>query len=161
MSVPEPREATATSDTTEPVPPPISNTSTSSGAGTPRFDATVKAIPDDVRARMDGVSMRPGCPVGYDDLRYLRVSYWGFDGVVHLGELVVHREVADGIVSVFRSLFDARFPIRQMRLVDDFGAADDPDDGADDWASIEADNTSAFNCRRRTGSGTEYSEHSS
>jgi hypothetical protein len=47
-----------------------------------------------------------------------------------------------------------------MQLVDDFGPADDPDDGADDFASIEADNTSAFNCRLRTGSTTEFSQHS-
>jgi hypothetical protein len=37
-----------------------------------------------------------------------------------------------------------------MRLVDDYGA--------DDFASIEADNTSSFNCRRATGS-TRWSEH--
>jgi hypothetical protein len=37
-----------------------------------------------------------------------------------------------------------------MRLVDDYGG--------DDFASIEADNTSAFNCRAATGS-TNWSEH--
>ena len=34
--------------------------------------------------------MRPGCPVGYDDLRYLTMSYVGFDGQAHTGEMVVH-----------------------------------------------------------------------
>ena len=34
------------------------------------------------------------------------------------------------------------FPIRRMRLVDDYGGSD--------FRSIEADNTSAFNCRRAT-----------
>jgi hypothetical protein len=47
-------------------------------------------------------------------------------------------------------LFEDRFPIRAMRLVDDYGG--------DDFASIEADNTSAFNCRNATGSG-EWSDH--
>jgi hypothetical protein len=50
----------------------------------------------------------------------------------------------------FGTLFRARFPIRRMRLVDDYGASD--------FASIEADNTSAFNCRPATGS-TRFSEH--
>jgi hypothetical protein len=37
----------------------------------------------------------------------------------------------------------ARTPIRRIRLVDDYGGSD--------YASIAADNTSAFNCRNVTG----------
>ncbi len=101
---------------------------------------------------MTGSSWRAGCPVGLDDLRYLRISHWELDGRVELGELVVHRDVVDDLRKVFRDLFDARFPIRSMRLVDDFGASDS--------ASIEADNSSAFNCRMRTDSPGEWSQHS-
>lgn len=126
----------------------------------PPFESETSEIPAAVRHRMDGVSMQPGCPVGFDDLRYLRVSYWTFDSAPATGELVVHRDVADDVTGVFRRLYDARFPIRRMTLVDDFGRADDRADGADDFASIEADNTSAFNCRLRTGSAAEYSQHS-
>jgi hypothetical protein len=97
--------------------------------------------------------------VGYDQLRYLRISHHDFDGGVSTGELVVNAAVADDVTEVFRRLYEARFPIRRMTLVDDYGAASDPADGADDFASIEADNTSAFNCRRRTGTGG-WSEHS-
>ena len=50
----------------------------------------------------------------------------------------------------FARLYRKRFPIRRMRLVDDYGASD--------YRSIEADNTSAFNCRRTTGSTT-WSQH--
>ena len=53
---------------------------------------------------------------------------------------------------IFGRLFATRSPIRQMRVIDDFGA--------DDFASIEADNTSSFNCRLRTGSSDEWSQHS-
>ena len=83
-------------------------------------------------------------------LRYLTLSHWDFDGAVVTGELVVHADVADAVVGVFRALFDAGYPIRSMRLVDDFGASDD--------ASMAADNTSAFNCRLITR-GTGWSEH--
>jgi hypothetical protein len=109
---------------------------------------------------MDGSSMRPGCPVGYDQLRYLALTYWGFDGQAHLGEMVVHESVADDVVAVFRRLFELRFPIHRMSLVDDFGAAPTRMGGANDFQSIEADNTSAFNCRARTGSTSVFSEHS-
>lgn len=130
------------------------------GATEGGFFARSERVPDDVRARMDGVSMRPGCPVGYDSLRYLTVTYRGFDGSTHRGELVVNAEVADDVVDIFRDLFTIGFPITSMRLVDDFGAGPTAMDGADDFASIEADNTSAFNCRARVGSANSYSEHS-
>jgi hypothetical protein len=124
------------------------------------FVSSVEPIPEEVRRRMQGVSMRPGCPVGFEGLRYVRVSHTDPDGRTVQGELVVAASVADDVVTVFRRLHELRFPISRMSLVDDFGRADDPADGADDFASIEADNTSAFNCRRRTGSAAEYSQHS-
>ena len=55
------------------------------------------------------------------------------------------------MVGVFRALYEQRFPIRRMRLVDAY-------DGSD-ARSMAADNTSAFNCRKVTG-GTTWSEHS-
>lgn len=111
------------------------------------------------RERMWGVSIRGACPVPFEGLRLVHVTHWDFDGRVQTGELVVNSSVLSDVEQVFASLYRDRFPIRRMRLVDDYGAADDPADGADDFASIEADNTSAFNCRTRTGSG-EFSQHS-
>ena len=92
-----------------------------------------------------------GCPVPLSDLRYLRLRYFGFDGQAHTGELVVSARVAGDVVTAFGDLYAARWPIRSMRLVDDFGGNDD--------ASMAADNTSVFNCRAVTG-GTSWSEHS-
>jgi len=74
--------------------------------------------------------------VPIEDLRLLSLDYIGFDGGVHTGEMVVHRDVAKDVVEVFGKLFEARFPIRRMRLVDDYGGDDD--------RSMAADNTSAF-----------------
>lgn len=96
-------------------------------------------------------SWRPGCPVPLADLRYLTLAHHTFEGTVVTGELVVHTDVADGVVEVFRALFDAGYPIRTMQLVDDFDASND--------ASMAADNTSAFNCRPVAGTTT-WSEHS-
>jgi len=99
---------------------------------------------------MTGVSWRPGCPVGLASLRLLRLSHWGFDGKVRTGRLIVHRDVARDFVQVFRDLYAARFPIRRMVPVDTYGASD--------FRSIEADNTSAFNCRYVDGT-TRWSNH--
>jgi len=103
------------------------------------------------RARMTGVSWHRGCPVGLDRLRLLTVSRWGFDGRVHRGRLVVNRDAAAAMLGTMRRLFVLRYPIRQMRLVDAYGG--------DDHRSMDADNTSAFNCRFVAGSGGTWSEH--
>jgi hypothetical protein len=130
---------------------------TSAGSGgpappPPTFSGTVEAIPADVRELMTGRSWRPGCPVGLDDLRLLTVTYWGFDGLPHAGNLVAHRDHAGALLSAFHSLFDQRFAIERIQLVDDFGA--------DDAASMAANNTSAFNCRGIDGHPGVWSEHS-
>jgi hypothetical protein len=116
----------------------------------PPFHGSVSTIGPELRTRMTGVSWHRGCPVSLSGLRLLTLGYWGFDGRPHTGRLVVHTAYARPVVTTFRRLYDARFPIRRMRLVDDYGA--------DDFRSIEADNTSAFNCRRATGS-SRWSEH--
>jgi D-alanyl-D-alanine carboxypeptidase len=116
----------------------------------PGFHAKVQPIPPAVRAQMTGVSWRPGCPVPLGDLRLIALTYRGFDGRAHTGQLVANRDAASALVGVFRRLYAARFPIRRMQLVDAYGG--------DDFRSIEADNTSAFNCRAATGS-THWSQH--
>ncbi len=99
---------------------------------------------------MTGVSWRPGCPVPLSALRLLRLSYWGFDGRVHQGELIVNADATAAVLTAFRLLFAARYPIHQMRPVEAFGGSDE--------RSMLADNTSAFNCRGVPGS-TAWSQH--
>lgn len=119
-------------------------------AAAPPFASTVALLSSEQRARMTGVSWRPGCPVALRDLRLLTVSHWGFDGRRRTGRLVVHEDAASPLRTVFRRLYAARFAIRKMVPIDAYGGSD--------FRSIEADNTSAFNCRRATGSGS-WSEH--
>lgn len=80
-----------------------------------RFSSSIGPVTPAIRARM-GVSWSPRCPVGLRRLRYLTVSFRGFDGRPHTGELVVNARVASDVVRVFRRLYAARFPIESMRL---------------------------------------------
>jgi hypothetical protein len=116
------------------------------GAGA---NAVVTGIPDAVWKRMYGVSWQSGCPLGRSSLRYITVNYYGFDGYRHRGEMVTSSASASRAAAVLTSLYALRYPIRQMRLVDDFGRG--PYRGANDYASMKADNTSAFNCRYVVG----------
>ena len=100
-------------------------------------------LPDSVFARMTGVSFPEGAAVPREELCYLRLSYYDFDGCEKVGEMVCHREIAQDLVEIFRALYEARYPIRSIRLIDDFGG--------DDEASMRADNTSCFNYRAKTG----------
>jgi hypothetical protein len=80
----------------------------------------------------------------------VHVTYFGFDGVPHQGELVVHVDLTGKIVRIFQKLYAAHFPIRKMVRVDAYGGSDD--------RSMADDNTSMFNCRNAYGS-TKWSWH--
>ncbi len=99
---------------------------------------------------MRGVTWHPGCPVPLADLRVVRLAFHDFGGGRRTGRLVVHRDVVADVTRIFRRLWELDFPIRRMVPVEAY-------DG-DDFASIEAGNTSAFNCRAKTGSST-WSHH--
>jgi hypothetical protein len=95
-------------------------------------------------------SYRSGCPVGPAELRTVVVAYWGFDAKPRVGRIVVSRRVAPSIARGFRTLWDARFPIRRLQPVSAYRGSDD--------ASMAADNTSAFNCRF-VGGTSRWSRH--
>jgi hypothetical protein len=90
-------------------------------------------------------SWRAGCPVAPSQLRRLRIAYWGFDGRARTGTLVVNADAVSDLVHVFSRLYAAHFPIRRMRPIDAYRGRDEP--------SLEADNTSAFNCRYAVAPG--------
>jgi hypothetical protein len=114
---------------------------TSTSAPGPRFAASVVPVRwDDLRH-----SYRAGCPVAPAQLRTVVLSYWDFAGRSQTGRIVVARSVADAVVTVFRRLWEARFPLRRVRPVSAYRGGDD--------ASMAADNTSGFNCRFVEGTG--------
>jgi hypothetical protein len=112
-----------------------------------RFSGTIGKIPSRATVKY---SWRSGCPVPPSRLRLLRMTYWGFDKRPHTGEMIVNAAAAKKVVKAFERLYAERYPIRRMRLVDVYKGSD--------YDSIEADNTSAFNCRAATGSSS-WSQH--
>lgn len=105
-----------------------------------RFHATVSPLPTGLAAQMRGTTWQPGCPAPLRELRLLTLRYLGFDGQVHQGPMVVDQAVASQVVSVFRRLFQARFPIQELHLaVQYLPGQDDPDD--------TRNYTDGFNCR--------------
>jgi D-alanyl-D-alanine carboxypeptidase len=120
-----------------------------------RFAGTVSALPADLAAEMRGTTWQPGCPVPLAALRLLTLRYWGFDGRAHQGPMVVNQAVAQQVLSVFRRLFQARFPIQELHLAVQYvPGEDDPND--------TRNYTDSFNCRpvvTARGAGTSWSQH--
>jgi hypothetical protein len=117
-------------------------------AALPPFHASIAPVSESQLGR----SWHPGCPVGPPQLRRVLLTYVGFDGRAHRGELVVNRAVAGDVAKVFRILYTARFPVHRMRAVAVYGASDD--------RSAAADNTSGFNCRYAVAAGPKrWSSH--
>ena len=113
------------------------------------FESTIGPIPPDVLARSTWTAE---CPVPLERLAYVTVAHWGFDGVAHTGELIVHADHAAAMVDVFSQLHAARFPIEQMRVI----RADELEAPPTGDGNI----TTAFVCRPAVGT-TSWSMHAS
>lgn len=100
-------------------------------------------LTDEVFARMDGVSYPKNAQIGREELSYLRVLHTGFDEKTYVGELVVNQKIADDVLDIMKELYEKRYPIEKMLLIDEYGA--------DDEASMSDNNTSAFNYRTIAG----------
>ena len=107
-------------------------------------------ISDTVKERMEGKSMKKNPYIGYDQLRYLTVYHYDFEGQIKKGEIVCNKALAKDLLGIFRALFSEEYPICSIRLVDDFDA--------DDETSMQANNTSCFNYRTVPGSSS-LSQH--
>ncbi len=111
------------------------------------FVSKVEPVPDAVLRRS---SWSDKCPVDAEDLRWVRLAFWGFDGRRHTGELLIHADLADASARVFEQLYAARFPIEEMRIT----RADE----IDAEPTGDGNNTGAFTCRPIEGT-TSWSEH--
>ncbi|MQW76889.1 hypothetical protein GHK92_13490 [Nocardioides sp. dk4132] len=122
-------------------------------------NAVVSTIPDDVWRSMRGRSWHRGCPVGRSGLRLLRINYWGYDGYRYRGELVANADAVARMSAALADMYRRELPLRSMYRVDRFGWSTRLR-GADDYASMVAGNTSAFNCRDVVGRPGVRSPHS-
>lgn len=84
--------------------------------------------------------VNPDCPQWIlDNQALIEVIYYGFDGKLHRGQIVADFRHAEDIQEIFRIALANRFPIKHACPIVKYGW--------DDFASMEADNTSGFNYR--------------
>lgn len=100
-------------------------------------------ITSEIKERINGKSYGEDCTVPYEELRYIRVLHVGFDGNTYIGELIVNKALAKDVLEIFWELYELRYPIERMVLIDEYEANDD--------LSMAANNSSAFNFRHIAG----------
>lgn len=89
--------------------------------------------------------------ISYEELEYVHVLHYDFEGQVQEGELICNQAIAQDLTVIFKELYDNQYPIEKIRLIDAYDADDD--------ASMEDNNTSCFNYRAVAGK-TKLSNHS-
>ena len=100
--------------------------------------------------RIRNKSFKSNCTTPRQDLRYLKIAHININGKVQMGELICHKSIANDLIEIFKQLYLEKYPIERMVLIDEYGA--------DDEASMSANNTSCFNFRKINGS-TKLSKH--
>ena len=110
----------------------------------------VEPISDALFARMQGKSYPKGCTVARSDLRHLKVLHVDIDGNIKIGEMVCNKAIAQDLLEIFRTLYDNRYPIERMVLIDEYDADDD--------RSMRDNNSSCF-CFRKVMGTQNLSKH--
>ncbi len=119
---------------------------------------SIKPLPPPLKADITGRYWHAGCPVPLAKLRLLTVKHWGFDGKPHTGQVIVNRDAAAPLTTVFAKLYKLKFRIRHLSLSDSYGpTGSQPTDG-DVSGSFHCRNAVASPCSKSTTT-THWSNH--
>ena len=67
-------------------------------------------IPDGVWQRMQGKTYKENPYIGRDDLRHIRALHWDYDNQMHVGEMIVNKQIADRVCSCPMSMMPTTRP---------------------------------------------------
>ena len=92
-------------------------------------------------SRMEGRSLR-NSEVPLSDLRYVKVLHYDHDGNIRVGELVVNKDILDDVTAVFAELFEKKYPVNSMCLIDNYFGGETASSAK--ARSAERNNTTCF-----------------
>lgn len=96
------------------------------------------------RIHGDDRSFKNNCSVPREALSYIKVLHYGYDGKIKVGEMIINAKLNEDVLYIFKTLFENKYQIEKMILVEAYGADDD--------TSVNDNNTSCFNFRTATDS---------
>lgn len=94
----------------------------------------------------DNKSFKNNCSVPREDLRYIKVLHYDYNGDIRVGELIANAVISEDLLYIFQKLFENNYQIEKMILIEKYDADDD--------RSVNDNNTSCFNFRYATDSTT-------
>ncbi len=123
-------------------------------AGTYAEDFYYEPLSEEIKKRITGISYPAedsgNLGITYEDLRYVHILHYNFDGMSTEGELICNAYIADDLLDIFYELHRNEYQLERVRLIDEYNG--------DDTASMEDNNTSCFNYRVVDGT-TNLSKH--
>ena len=96
-------------------------------------------INDEIFKRIEGKSFKKECTLPREDLRYIHVLHIDINNTEHEGEMVCNKYTADTLLKIFKKLYEEKYPIEKMILIDEYDA--------DDETAMEDNDSSCFNFR--------------
>lgn len=88
--------------------------------------------------------------IDIDDLLYIPLLHYNITGTICFGEMIINKEIAKIVSSIFLKLFLVKYPIQSIRLIDYYDASDEK--------SMRANNSSCF-CFRNIYRNSKLSKH--
>ena len=88
--------------------------------------------------------------ITYDDLRYVHILHYDFEGNLAEGELICNNYIAQDLIEIFYELFLNEYRLERVTLIENYNG--------DDTLSMMDNNTSCFNYRVVDGT-TNLSKH--
>jgi hypothetical protein len=123
------------------------------------FHSSVKPLPNSVKTELKkGGYWHKGCPVGLSDLRVLTVTYRGFDGHNHSGQLVTNKNATAPLAKVFHRLYVIHFRIHHLSVDGTYGPRGKAVKDGDPSGSFECRQAVPSPCSGGTGTGS-WSNH--
>ena len=96
-------------------------------------------INEEIFKRIKGKSFKNECTLPKKDLRYIHVLHIDINNKIHEGEMICNKHIAETLLNIFKKLYEAKYPIERMVLIDEYDA--------DDEKAMEDNNSSCFNFR--------------
>ena len=105
---------------------------------------------DYVYNRINGKSWQPNPDIALEDLRYIKVLHYNYDGNIQVGEMIVNKDIQQDMTEIFEELFRQKYQVSSMHLIDDYWQGTASSSGS---FSIDRNNTSVFRYSGRNSSG--------
>lgn len=103
-------------------------------------------LPRNIINQITGSSFHENPHFDLDHLAYLTITHVDFDGKSRHGHIIVAASIAEEVLDIFKEIYEAKFPIARVRLIDYYNASD--------YYSMADNNSVGFNYRVIAGTNT-------